>query len=324
MYQGFTRRAVLGSLGAVTLSGLAQAQPKYPSEPIRFVVPYSPGGAVDVVARAIGNVITNDLRQPIIIDNKTGANTAIGAGYVAKARPDGYTLLVTGSSTMVTGPLLYKKLPYKPSDFAPVALLTKVPMVIAVNENVKGAFPEIIERIRQAPNTFTYGHTGLGSLGHLIGESMFARYGLHIASAPYRGFPAMLQDMIGGSIQMVSESAAAVLPMHRAGKVRIVAVTSSERFAELPEVPTLVELGLADFVCYGWFSLLAPTGTQEPIIRRLTKAVEIGSADPGYRRLIQGTGQQMAYGTPEVLASLIEKDTARWRPLVERLNLKLD
>lgn len=324
MNRSIVRRALLSGLGAASFVRMAQAQPAYPSRPIRFVVPYSAGGAVDVVARAIGQSMTEDLGQQIIIDNRTGANTAIGADYVAHARPDGYTLMISGSTTMVLGPLLYKKLPYRPSDFAPVSLLTKVAMVAAVNESVKGTLPEIIARIRQAPNEFTYGHTGMGSIGHLLGESLFMKYGLRLTSVPYRGFPATAGDMMAGLVQMTFESAAAVLPLHRTGKVRIVAVSSPERLPDLPDVPTFVELGFPDIAFYAWFAMLAPAGTQDSIIRRLSRAVAVGSADPEYRRLAEGTGQQIANGTPEELASLIERDTARWRPVIEQLNLTLD
>lgn len=324
MSRGVARRALLHGLGASSLIRAAQAHPAYPSRPIRFVVPFAAGGAVDVIARAIGRPMTADLGQQIIIDNRTGANTAIGADYVAHARPDGYTLMISGSTTMVLGPLLYKKLPYRPIDFAPVSLLTKVPMVAAVNESVKGALPEIIDRIWRTPDEFTYGHTGMGGIGHLMGESLFMKYDLRLTSVPYRGFPATAGDMMGGLIQMTFESAAAVLPLHRTGKVRIVAVSSSERLPELPDVPTFVELGFADITFNAWFAMLAPAGTEDSVVRRLSRAVAAGSADADYRRLAEGTGQQIANGTPEELASLIERDTARWRPVIEKLNLKLD
>lgn len=324
MRRGIARRTLLGGLGASSLVHMAQAQSAYPSRPIRFVVPFAAGGAVDVVARAIGRPMTTNLGQQIIIDNRTGANTAIGADYVAHARPDGYTLMISGSTTMVLGPLLYKKLPYRPSDFAPVSLLTKVPMVAAVNESVKGTLPEIIDRIRQAPNDFTYGHTGMGGIGHLLGESLFMKYDLRLTSVPYRGFPATAGDMMGGLIQMTFESVAAVLPLHRADKVRIVAVSSPERLPELPNIPTFAELGFADLTLYAWFAMLAPAGTEDSILRRLSQAVAVGSADAEYRRLAEGTGQQISNGTPEQLASLIEQDIARWRPVIEKLDLKLD
>jgi len=324
MNRGITRRALLSGIGALPLLRIAQAEPAYPSRPIRFEVPYGAGGAVDVAARAISKPMATNLGQSIIVENRAGANTVIGAEYVARARPDGYTLMVSGSTTMVLNPLLYKNLPYKVSDFVPVSLMTRVPMVAAVNEKVKGTLPEIIDQIRKAPNSFTYGHTGFGGIGHLLGESLFMRYGLHIVSVPYRGFPATAQDMIGGSIQATFESAAAVLPLHKAGKVRIVAVSSPERLAEMPDVPTFVELGFPDLVVYAWFAMLAPAGTPDPVIRRLAQAVAAGSADPDYRKFVEGTGQQVANGTPEEMASLIESETNRWRPIIEKLNLKLN
>jgi tripartite-type tricarboxylate transporter receptor subunit TctC len=324
MKPGFTRRGLLGGLGILPLIRIAHAQPAYPSRPIRFEVPFAAGGAVDVAARSIGKPMATNLGQPIIVENRAGANTVIGAEYVAHARADGYTLMISGSTTMVLAPLLYKKLPYKPSDFAPISLLTKVPMVAAVNDRVKGTLPEIIEQIRRDPNAYTYGHTGFGGIGHLLGESLFMKHDLHVASVPYRGFPATAQDMMGGSIQMTFESVAAVLPLHRAGKVRIVAVTSRERLPAMPDVPTFAELGYPDLVLYAWFAMLAPTGTPDHVIRRLAQAVAAGSSDPEYRRFVEGTEQQVANGTPEELASLIESDTARWRPIVQKLNLQLD
>ncbi|HEY4250421.1 MAG TPA: tripartite tricarboxylate transporter substrate binding protein [Roseomonas sp.] len=325
MNQTLLRRSLLRALGAAPAIGMAQAQtPDYPNRPLRVVVPYAPGGGVDVTARLVSQPMAADLRQQLVIDNRTGANTAIGAEYVARARPDGYTIFVSGSTTFVLLPLLSQRLAYRPTDFAPVAQLTKVAMAAAVNDSVQGTLPEIIARIRQAPADFIYGHTGMGSSGHLMGERLFMTYGLRIPSAVYRGFSATAVDMMAGRIPMTFESVPAMMPFHREGKVRIVAVSSPERLPDLPDVPTFLELGFPGMAFWAWFGMVAPAGTPAPVIQRLARSVAAATADPEYRRAIEATGQQVATSSPEEFGRLIEADTAQWRAVVEPLHISLD
>lgn len=325
MTEEILRRALLRSLGALPLAGLAHAQaPAYPDRPVRVVVPYAAGGGVDVTARAVAQRMAPDLGQPLPVDNRTGANTAIGAEHVARARPDGYTVFVSGSTTFVLLPLLSRRLPYQPGDFAPVSQLTKLAMAAVVSDRVQGTLPEIIARIRRAPSEFIYAHTGMGSAGHLMGERLFMNHGLRLTSTPYRGWAPTMVDMMAGHIPMTFESVPAVMPFHREGKVRIVAVSSPERLPSLPEVPTFVELGYPSMAFWAWFAMVAPAGTPGPIIQRLARAVAIASADPEYRAAIEATGQQVVGGTPEELGSLIATDTAQWRAVIEPLSISLD
>ncbi|MES2713099.1 MAG: tripartite tricarboxylate transporter substrate binding protein [Pseudomonadota bacterium] len=325
MNNAILRRTLLQALGATPLAvGPARAQQGYPDRPIRVVVPYAAGGGTDVTARAATQRLTAELGQQMPVDNRTGANTAIGAEYVARARPDGYTLFVSGSTTFVLLPLLTRRLPFQISDFAPISQLTRFPMACVVNASVQGGFADIVERIKRAPSEFVYAHTGIGSSGHLMGERLFMTHGLRLTSIPYRGFAPTLVDMLAGRIPMTFESVPAVMPYHRDGRVRIVAVSSPERWAALPDVPTFRELGYASMAFQGWFGMVAPTGTPAPIIERLSQAIAKISADPGYREAIGATGQQVVHNTPEDFASLIATETAEWRSVIEPLNISLD
>jgi len=326
MNHSMLRRSLLQSLGAlpfVGAAGTARAD-AYPNRPIRVVVPYSAGGGTDVTARAAAQRMSPDLGQQLVIDNRTGANTAIGAEYVARSRPDGYTLFVSGSTTFVLLPLLSKTLPYKPDDFTPISQLTQLAMAAVVSNSVQGTLPEIITRIRRAPSDFIYAHTGIGSSGHLMGERLFMNHGLRLESVPYRGFANTLVDLMSGRVPMTFESVPAVMPFHREGKVRIVAVSSPQRLPNLPDVPTFVELGYPSMAFHGWFGMVAPAGTPAPIIQRLASSVATVSKDPEYRQAIEATGQQVVGSTPQEFAELIATDTAQWRSVIEPLNLSLD
>jgi tripartite-type tricarboxylate transporter receptor subunit TctC len=320
------RRTLLRALGALPFLGMApraQAQ-GYPDRPVRVVVPYSAGGGTDVTARAATQRMATELGQNLVVDNRAGANTAIGTEYVARARPDGYTLLVSGSTTFVLLPLMSKKLPYQPSNFAPVSQLTQFAMAAVVNDQVQGSLPEIVARIRRAPSDFLYAHTGMGSSGHLMGERLFMNHGLRITSVPYRGFAQTLVDLMSGRVPMTFESVPAVMPFHREGKVRIVAVSSPQRLPDLPDVPTFVELGYPSMAFHGWFGMVAPTGTPAPSIQRLASAIALVSRDAEYRQAIEATGQQVVGNTPEDFAQLIATDTEQWRAVIEPLHISLD
>jgi tripartite-type tricarboxylate transporter receptor subunit TctC len=319
------RRALLRAFGATPLAiGAARAQQPYPDRAIRVVVPYAAGGGTDVTARAATQRLTVELGQQMPVDNRTGANTAIAAEYVARARPDGYTLFVSGSTTFVLLPLLSRRLPFQTSDFAPVSQLTRFPMACVVNRSVEGGFPEIVARIQRAPSEFIYAHTGIGSSGHLMGERLFMNHGLRLTSVPYRGFAPTLVDMMAGHVPMTFESVPAVMPFHRDGRVRIVAVSSPERWPSLPDVPTFRELGYTSMAFHGWFGMVAPAGTPAPIVERLSQAVARISADPGYREAIDTTGQQVVHNTPEEFATLIATETVEWRAVIEPLHISLD
>lgn len=318
------RRSLLQSLAAAPAFAAAARAQSFPDRPIRIVVPYSAGGGTDVTARAAALRMAPDLGQQLVIENRTGANTAIAAEHVARARPDGYTLFVSGSTTFVVLPLLSRRLPYRPADFAPVSQLTRFAMAAVVGPSVQGTLPEIVARIRADPANFIYAHTGMGSAGHLMGERLFMNHGLRLTSTPYRGFAPTLVDLVAGRIPMTFESVPAVMPHHREGSVRIVAVSSPERLASLPDVPTFTELGYRSMAFHGWFGMVAPTGTPAAVIERLARSVAVASRDPEYRAAIEATGQQVVGNSPEEFAALIASETADWRAVIEPLQISLD
>lgn len=323
MTNDLLRRSLLGGLGLIPIAAQAQGS-AWPDRPLRVVVPYSAGGGTDVTARAATQRLAPELGQPVVVDNRAGANTAIGAEFVARARPDGTTFIVSGSTTFVLLPLLSRTLPYRPADFAPVSRLTEFPMAAVVGPGVQGSFTDLMDRVRRAPADFTYAHTGIGSSGHLMGERLFMSHGLHIQSVPYRGFAQTLVDMMSGQIPLTFESVPAVMPFHREGRLRIVAVSSPQRWPSLPDVPTFAELGYTTMAFVGWFGMLAPSETPTAIVQRLAAAITKIRAEPDYRAAIEATGQQVVADTPEGFADFIAADTAAWRAVIEPLNLRLD
>ena len=323
MKANMLRRTMLHALGLAPFAAQAQGS-AWPDRPLRVVVPYSAGGGTDITARAATQRMAPDLGQPVVVDNRAGANTAIGAEFVARARPDGTTLIVSGSTTFVLLPLLSRTLPYRPADFAPISRLTEFPMAAVVGTGVQGGFAELMERVRRAPADFTYAHTGIGSSGHLMGERLFMTHGLRIQSIPYRGFAQTLVDMMSGQIPLTFESVPAVMPFHREGRLRIVAVSSPQRWPSLPDVPTFAELGYSTMAFVGWFGLLAPAATPAPIIQRLAASVAKARGEAEYRAAIEATGQRVVTDTPAGFADFIAADTAAWRAVIEPLNLRLD
>jgi tripartite-type tricarboxylate transporter receptor subunit TctC len=325
MKKHFMRRTLLKSLGAAPLAGgVARAQPSYPDRPIRVVVAYAPGGGSDITARIATQFLSPELGQPMPVESRPGANSAIGAEYIARSRPDGYTLFVSGSSTLTQLPFLSRRLTFSSSDFAPISQLCRFPMACAVASSVDGTFTEILARISSRPADFMYGHTGIGSTGHLIGEGIFMRQGLRITSVPYRGASETMTAMISGQIPLTFEAVPAMMAYHRDARIRIVAVTSPERWPSLPDVPTFKELGYTDVAVYGWFSMVAPASTPAPIIARLNLSVSKIITQPRYRELIESTGGQVVYNTPEEFAEIIRTEADKWRAIVEALGITMD
>ena len=325
------RRAVvsLGIALIVALAGArARAQDSYPSKPVRIMVSFAAGGPTDQVARVMSAKLTELLGQTFLVENRTGAGGNIGAAEVAKAPPDGYTLLMATVSTHAINPGLYKSMPYDPvKDFAPVGQVGVTPCVLAVNpslpvSDVKG----LIALVKANPGKYSYGSSGMGSILHLCGEQFkTSAGGLQMVHVPYRGSAPMMADLVGGQIAIAFDALPTVLPQVQAGKIRAIGGGMATRARAMPELPTLQEQGVSGFECYTWNAILAPAKTPAPIVAALSDAINKALADPVILKRLQDVGvDPTPGGTPEKLAEFIRSELAKWAPIINASGARVD
>jgi tripartite-type tricarboxylate transporter receptor subunit TctC len=308
--------------GAALLAcGGANAQDFYPSKPVRIVVSFSAGGPTDTVARIMGARMAELLGQQFLIENKAGAGGNIGADLVAKAAPDGYTLLMATVSTHAINPGLYKKMPYDPvRDFAPIGQVGVTPTLLGVNPAIPATDVKSLVALTKAnPGKYTYGSSGLGSILHLCGEQFKASAGgLNIVHVPYRGSAPMMGDLIAGQISMAFDATPTALPQAQSGAIRAIGAGMVARMRALPSLPTLQEQGLKGFECYTWNAILAPANTPPPIVAQLNGAINKALADPTVFARLQEAGIDPTPGsTPEQLAEFIKAELAKWAPIIK-------
>ena len=314
-----TRRRV-GQAMVVTMAlwaGSAMAQ-AYPSKPVTLVVPFPPGGTTDVLARALGEKLSQNLGQPVIVENKPGAGATLGADYVAKARPDGYTLLV-GAVHHTIATSVYKKLPYSfDKDFAPITTIAIVPNVLVVNAGtpVKNV-AELVALANAQPGKLTYGSNGNGTAQHLIGAQFQALTGTQIVHIPYKGSGPLATDLLGGQISMSFDTVTPVLPHIKAGKLRPLAVTTARRSSALPDVPTLDEAGLKGFDIGTWFGVLAPVATPQDIVARLNTEMVKVIRSPEFRKRMDEIGAEPVGNSPQQMAQQVKSETERFAKIVK-------
>jgi tripartite-type tricarboxylate transporter receptor subunit TctC len=324
--------AVLSTQNAAAQSTLAPAAP-YPNKPIRLVVPFTPGGSTDILARAIGLELTKAWGQPVIIDNVPGAGGSIGADKAAKSANDGYTLLMGHIGTLAVNPSLYPKLPYHPvKDFAPVAWVARVPNVLVVHPSVPARnLPEFIAHVKSKPGQLAYGSGGNGSAANLATEYFKLQTGTSLLHIPYRGTAPAVTDLMGGQIQVLFTGAPAVLGQVKNGQLRALAVSSPTRLAALPEVPTVAESssvkGLGDlkgFEADQWYGVVAPAGTPRDIVLKLNAQINQALNTPELKTRLNNEGAVATPSTPEVFGELIVKEIARWKPVMTSGRVKAD
>lgn len=318
-----SRRVALTAL----LTGLVpslSAQPAWPDRPIRFVVPSSPGASGDSVARLIGERLGRALGQPVVVDNKGGGGGNIGTRLVAEAKDDGYTLLVTGNNHPMNVSL-FANPGYSLDDFAPVIQLTRGPTVFVAALNAPfHSIQGLIAKAQAAPDDLIYGSPGIGLPSHIAFELFLRHVGVRLAHAPYKGSGPSLTDAIAGQIPVVSATLAAALPHIKAGKLRALAVTSEERWPELPEVPTVSEATGKPFKHLTWLGLLAPKGTPPAVINRLNAELSKALADPALRTHIEAMGTLPVGGTPAEFRQAIEAEARSSRELVRSAGLRAE
>ena len=321
------------SIGKLRVAALAlaiaagAAQAAYPDKPIRLVVGFPPGQATDIIARSAARKLQEVLGQPVIVDNKAGAAGIIGSEIVAKAPPDGYTLLVSSSGPLAINPSLYSKLSYHPvRDFEPVTLLAVVPLFLAVNP----AFPaqtaaDLVKMAKAKPGKINYGSGGSGITSHLAMELLKHDQGINLTHVPYKGSPAAITDLIGGQVQLMFDTGPALLPHMRSGKLRILAVGSRNRNSAAPNVPTMAEAGLGNFEAPAWIGLVVPKGTPREIIDTLNKALQASWRDaPEVKEQMTPLGAEATAMTPEQFGRYIQSEMEKWSLAVKLSGAKVD
>jgi tripartite-type tricarboxylate transporter receptor subunit TctC len=325
------RRAILktciaAAASVVALGAAAQAG-DYPNRPVRMIVPFTPGGSTDILARVIGTRLSVALGQTVIIENRPGAGGSLGADRVAKAAPDGYTLLMGHIGTLAVTPSIYPRLPYDPiKSFAPVAWVARVPNVLVVHPSMPArSVRELVQYAKANPGKLNYGSGGNGSAAHIATEYFKLQSDTDIVHVPYKGTAPAVNDAVSGQIQMLLTGAPAVMPMVKAGKLVALAVSSPQRIPGAPELPTIAESGLPGFAGFEadqWYGIVAPAGTPEAIVRKLNAQVNASLNSAEILARLQSEGATPTPFPPEVFGKLIEAEIARWRPVVQRAGLK--
>src|SRR6266496_4147458 len=314
------REAIAGGGGAVLLTAFpALAQAAYPSRTIKMIVPYPAGGTTDLLGRLVADQFKSGLNATVVVENKPGAGTTLGADQVAKSEPDGYTLLMATSTTLAINKTLYKKLPYDPvKDFAPVALVAAVPFALIVNPAIPAkTLREFIAYAKSKPG-LAYGSAGNGSPQHLGAEMLKSAAGIDIRHVPYRGsIPAML-DIIAGHIPFMVVDLQPALQQIKEGKVRVLGVTTAKRVAIAPDIPTIAEGGLKGYELVAWQGVVAPSGTPRPVVDQLASQISRLIADPATReRLIAISLEPLPPSTPDSFAAYIKSEVDRWAVIVK-------
>ncbi len=319
-----SRRRCIQTLAATAaLPGAAHAA--WPDKPIRIIVPYAPGGFTDIVARLVAQKMTARLGQPVVVENKAGASTAIAAETVAKSAPDGYTLIMAVTTTLSTNPFLFKKLPYKASDFEPIALTGLTPFVLSSHPSVPANdLKELIALEKAKPGTLSMATLGTGSSTHLVGAMFNSLAGLKIPYIPYKGAGPALSDLMAGQVQLFFDGIATSAPQFRAGKLKGIAISSMTRSPAAPDVPTFAEAGLPDMQAASWYGLLAPARTPAAIIETLNQACNEALQAPDVRARVAQDGASAPQLSPKQFGELIEQHTSTWGRIIGPLNIEMD
>ena len=297
----------------------------YPVKPIRFVVPFAPGGASDVLARLVGQKLAERLGQPVVVENKPGAATTVGAAEVARAPADGYTLLLA-PAPFVIAPLMYQNLPYDAArDFTGVALLASSPLILTAHPSVAATTPqELLALAKSKPGAIMYGSPGNGSVPHLATELFKMRTGADFTHVPYKGGGPAVSDLVAGHIGVMFASPIEVSQHVAAGKLRYIVASTKDRVPSLPGVPTVGELGIAGFDVVAWFGVVAPAATPRAIVEKVSSEIGRFLLLPDIRKLLNGQGVEPYIHTPEQFAALIRSDHEKWIKVIKAANIKLE
>ena len=315
-------RATAGAL-LLLAAPLSMAQ-AWPARPIRLVVPFPPGGLIDNMARLVGSRLSQELGQPVVIDNKPGAGGNVGAAEAARATADGYTLLMA-SPALTISPAIYKNLPYQPSQLAPVALLGRVPNVLLVNPaSGIGKVQDLVSRAKAKPGQLNYASNGNGTSLHLSAELFKRRSETFITHVPYRGAAAAITALLSGEVDMMFDNLPSAIGQIQAGKLRALAVTTAQRSIALPDVPTLAEAGMEGFNVSAWFGVAAPAGLPAPVATRLADALQKVVQQPEVAVAMQRQGADPAFMDAASAAAVLNTDAAQWKQVAAFAKIQLD
>jgi len=325
----FSLRSLLRTWALLALgvlcAGTALAQTMYPDKPLRFVVPYPPGGGTDVIARIVQERFGAALGQAIIIDNKGGAGGSVGSELVARAAPDGYTVLFTLSSHTIN-PAIYPKLSFDTiKDFEAIGTVASLPQILVANPQVPAnTVAELVALAKAKPELLAYASVGNGSPGHLAGELFKLRTGTQMTHIPYRGGGPAVVDVISGQVPLLWVSIPAAAQFVKAGKLRALAVSTLKRSAAFPDVPTVQESGVPDFEVDSWYAMFVPARTPQPVIERLNRALNSVLSDATIREKLLAQGAEGVGGTPQALARIVAAELPKWAKLAKDANIKAD
>jgi len=307
-------------------AGHSQAQQAYPTKPIRMICPFPPGGTTDVVARLVAQKLTEAWGQQVVVDNRPGAGGIIGTEIVAKAAPDGYTVLLGSITTHAVNPALYKKLNFDPvKDFAPVSLVVSSPQLLAVHPSVAAkSVKELIALAKAKPGQLNYASAGTGTSPHLTFELFKSMAGIDVVHVPYKGTGPAITDLIGGQVQMMITGVVALMPHIKSGKLRGLGVTSAKRVAALPDLPTIAESGIPGFDVSSWFGVFLPGGTPKPIVAKMNAEIRKILEVPEVRQRLISQGADPASNTPEEFAAYVKAEMAKWGKVARDTGTRAD
>jgi tripartite-type tricarboxylate transporter receptor subunit TctC len=314
-------RWLVALLAAVSV---AHAQESYPSKPVRFILPFPPGGPTDILGRLIAERLGAQLGQPVVTENRGGAGGNVGAEAAAKSAPDGYTIVLVAPSLAIS-PTLYTKLNYDPvKDLAPITLVATVPNVVVTQVAHPATLREFIAAAKAKPGVMNFGSGGSGTSNHLAGELFNILAGTNLTHVPYNGVNLAMQDVMAGRIDLVVIGVPAAAPHVKAGKLHALAVIAPQRLPALPDVPTVAEAGLPGFEVTTWYGILAPAGTPRPIIARLNAELVKAMHSPEMKERLAGIGTEPVTNTPEEFAAYIHAEIAKWGDVIRKANLRAD
>jgi tripartite-type tricarboxylate transporter receptor subunit TctC len=316
------RREFLGGAAAFAVCSSGARADTYPSHPIKVIVPTPAGGPVDTMARILANALPPVIGQPVVIENRAGAGNTLGSKAAAQADPDGYTLSYTAASGLIMSPMLYKTAGYTAADFAPIALVSEVPMVFVANPSAPfRTVAELVAYAKANPGKLNYSTGGAGTLPHLTAELFKKLSGTDIVHVPYKGGGPALADVVAGQVHMTFDTLSTSLGFIRGGKLRPLAACAAKRLPQLPELPSMPELGYPTITTGAWTAILAPKNTPADIVARLNAATNEALKSKEMAAALDHLGAQARGGGPEVLAEVIKSDTEKWAPMVKALNL---
>lgn len=321
------RNAVLRAIALSAAAALAAAAPamaqQYPSKPVKILVGFAPGGAMDIVARTIGQKIAHGLGQPVVIENKPGAASNIAIRQLIDSPPDGYTVMLVANG-IAANPFLYTQQPFDPNaDVVPITLAARLPVVIAASAASElSSLKKLVEVAKAKPGSVSYGSPGSGSTPHLATESFARAAGITLTHVPYKGGAPAITDVLGGQLPMVAVNAVEVLPHVKAGKLRVLATLSAERVSTLPDAPTIAESGFPGFEASVWHAFIAPKGTPPAVVARLEAEIHKALADPQVKERLAGLGAVAAPTSPQELGALIRSENERYGKLIREANIK--